>query len=566
MAFEQPLFDATHERRRMRKCSADRSSLARKAAVGSLALVAGAVLLHGGCLVTEYCYSSADCVSPQICLQNGSCGFECSRDTDCGEGMGCEDHRCRPKSAQPIECPADMVNIAEAFCIDRFEASRPDATSTSEGTQEDRAVSRSGVLPWQLFAPDNNATARAACLAAGKDLCTSQQWRSACEGRAGTVYGYGNTYEPETCNGIDTFGLSGFHLLPTGSQPRCRSDWGVYDINGNLWEHTLHGDNRTIRGGAYNCKDSQTLHRCDYIPGDWEPTARGFRCCLVPSGIPDAGIPDADEPEVRPDVQSETEVGCLDPDVSFDVLQDVSPDISPDVPPDVTPDVSDAPEPDGDSDAEAGTDGCPSDMVRIKTSTRDFCMDVYEASRIDATAYTLGTIPVASSRPGVQPWQPIDLPGARNACTSAGKRLCGLDEWVQGCSGPSGMAYGYGNTYDPVICNGIDTYCDCDGAACGSLSTCPYPNCFNQASSEGGGPCGAALRLEVTGAFPSCLSPYGVYDINGNVWELVDTNDGLEHFRGGAFNCMNSEALHRCDHDGTWGPTARGFRCCKDPE
>jgi formylglycine-generating enzyme required for sulfatase activity len=57
-----------------------------------------------------------------------------------------------------------------------------------------------------------------------------------------------------------------------------------------------------------------------------------------------------------------------------------------------------------------------------------------------------------------------------------------------------------------------------------------------------------------------------VYDINGNVWELADTNDGLEHFRGGAYNCSDSEALHRCDHDGTWGPSARGFRCCKDPE
>jgi len=49
------------------------------------------------------------------------------------------------------------------------------------------------------------------------------------------------------------------------------------------------------------------------------------------------------------------------------------------------------------------------------------------------------------------------------------------------------------------------------------------------------------------------------------VWELTDSTDGLEHFRGGAYNCGNSMALHRCDHDGTWGPSARGFRCCAAP-
>jgi len=41
---------------------------------------------------------------------------------------------------------------------------------------------------------------------------------------------------------------------------------------------------------------------------------------------------------------------------------------------------------------------------------------------------------------------------------------------------------------------------------------------------------------------------------------------GGEHFRGGAFNCGDSETLHRCDYDADWGLTARGFRCCKFPQ
>jgi len=531
-------------------------------------------MLHGGCLVTEHCYSNVDCQVPKVCLADGTCGFQCVIDSDCGAGMGCIDYRCQPKSTQPIECPADMVNIAEAFCIDRFEASRPDATSTSEGMQSDKATSRAAVMPWQLFGPNGNETARLACLNAGKDLCTPQQWQVACEGRAKTVYGYGNTYEPETCNGIDTYGLSGFHLLPTGSLSRCHSDWGVYDINGNLWEHTLHGSDRTIRGGAYNCKDSQTLHRCDYIPGDWEPTARGFRCCLVPSAEIDAGTDasvdaSADTSvDAPPDSATDSEVGCLDPDVvpsdvQQDVVSDVVQDVSADTQESGTEASTDAPV---DSLIEVSSEGCPEDMVRIQHGKHDLCMDIYEASHIDATAVAQGMLMIATSRPGVQPWQWADLAAARTGCQNAGKRLCRLDEWVVGCSGPLGTVYGYGNTYDPAICNGIDTYCYCGTGTCAGLNVCPYPHCFSQASSEGGGPCGAMFHVDVTGAFPDCRSPWGVYDINGNVWELTDTDDGQEHFRGGAYNCSDSEELHRCDHDGTWGPSARGFRCCKDPE
>jgi len=192
-------------------------------------------------------------------------------------------------------------------------------------------------------------------------------------------------------------------------------------------------------------------------------------------------------------------------------------------------------------------------------------MDIYEASHADATSFSTGSLPLASSSAGVLPWFPVTLPQARSACESAGKRLCRLDEWIEGCSGPSDTTYSYGDIYDPTVCNGIDTFCDCAGTACGQLLNCPYPHCYHLASVEGG-PCGASFHAVPTGSFSGCVSPYGAYDVNGNVWELADTQDGLEHFRGGAYNCLDSQALHRCDHDGTWGPSARGFRCCKDPE
>ena len=84
-------------------------------------------------------------------------------------------------------------------------------------------------------------------------------------------------------NGIDAFGPwteYKFKLMPTGSFPDCNNDYGAFDMSGNLWEHTAGGSDMTIRGGAYNCSDSKTLHRCDYVPGNWVPSARGFRCCV----------------------------------------------------------------------------------------------------------------------------------------------------------------------------------------------------------------------------------------------------------------------------------------------
>jgi hypothetical protein len=149
--------------------------------VGSLGVAS--ILSPSGCTVTEYCYSNADCPAPRICATNGSCVLECSTDQHCGIAMRCSAHRCVPHASQPIVCPSDMVNVADAFCIDRFEASRPDSTDTSPGVDETTAISREGVLPWQLDRAGENATARSACLAAGKELCTSFQWTAACQAR-----------------------------------------------------------------------------------------------------------------------------------------------------------------------------------------------------------------------------------------------------------------------------------------------------------------------------------------------------------------------------------------------
>jgi len=197
-------------------------------------------------------------------------------------------------------CPADMVLIGDRYCIDRYEASRPDATMASAGVDNSRSTSRPQVIPWSN---SSLADAAGACLAAGKRLCTSLEWETACRGTDVTAYSYGDAYDPTACNGIDAFcncgpgsaceteqtcpfahcyGTCGanFHPVATSSFARCTNGYGVMDINGNLWERVEGGSGR---GGAYNCTDSENLHQCGYV-ASWGSQALnnfGFRCCCT---------------------------------------------------------------------------------------------------------------------------------------------------------------------------------------------------------------------------------------------------------------------------------------------
>lgn len=522
---------------------------------GSVLVCVFFVLFLSDC-VDQRCYEQADCIAPKICGPKGKCVFECITASDCATGFTCEGNICIPISSSPITCPNDMVAVADTFCIDRYEASRPDATKISAGIDDSLARSVAGVIPWQVV---SNAVAEKACSASGKRLCTPEEWQLACSGPDRTAYSYGNTYQPAICNGLDTFGINYFHLMPTGSFQQCTNEWGVFDLNGNLWEHVAGGGDQTVRGGAYNCIDSAKLHRCDYVPGSWTPSARGFRCCLSSSPTndrgdsSDSGFKDSNSSNTT----SDTGGGCINEDIKR--ILDVNIDANTGTNRDAGANNGDMRTADADANVSAG---CPSNMVVIGEK---FCIDVYEASRADATASYGGISSVASARAGVIPWFPVTLAEARAGCESMGKRLCRPNEWFEACQGPAMSIYAYGNSYDPVICNGLDSFCDCSSSACAGLTNCPYPHCYNQPSTtESGGPCGGNFHVMPTGSFPACTNAYGVFDVNGNVWEIVDTSDDLEHYRGGAYNCSDSELFQRCDYDATWNPSAKGFRCCKD--
>lgn len=191
----------------------------------------------------------------------------------------------------------DMVAVSQSgltFSIDRYEASRPDATQTSAGTDEARRCVKADVLPWTYA---TQAEAAAACAATGARLCTADEMLAACEGAAQNLYPYGSVYEPLTCNGLDYDGIPGGAndnvLMPTGSPdlPACKTAEGIYDLSGNAaeWTSTETGNtgspnNLTIymaKGGSY--KSPALGLTCSFDLSRFASNALlpelGFRCC-----------------------------------------------------------------------------------------------------------------------------------------------------------------------------------------------------------------------------------------------------------------------------------------------
>ena len=147
--------------------------------------------------------------------------------------------------------------------------------------------SRPGVLPWVNVSWDE---ARAACAAVGASLCSGSAWNAACRGQDRASYPYGDEYDPDACNVLESPDgcLNQCRVVPTGSYESCVSAAGAYDMSGNVAEWVE--DQRPfggeveyeVRGGSYYSADDATIQcRDGHIwrpPGDRSPEL-GFRCC-----------------------------------------------------------------------------------------------------------------------------------------------------------------------------------------------------------------------------------------------------------------------------------------------
>ena len=203
-----------------------------------------------------------------------------------------------------------MASIEGAFCIDRYEASlfergpdghlHPMSPFKSPGDRNVIAVSAHNVYPQAYVSA---VQAQRACVAAGKRLCKSSEWRTACTGPEGKRYGYSDQRERGRCNdsGKNPVGLLfNFRydattmnspqlnqlagtLARTGAHERCSNEYGVHDMVGNLHEW-IDDPGGTFYGGYYQdvaspghgegCGYETTAHDARY-----HDYSTGFRCC-----------------------------------------------------------------------------------------------------------------------------------------------------------------------------------------------------------------------------------------------------------------------------------------------
>jgi len=184
-------------------------------------------------------------------------------------------------------CPTEFGTMAlivrdggAAFCIDVYEAAREDATLVNEGVSANIvAHSTQAVLPWSNM---SIAGARQACTAAGKSLCTQEQWQAACGGISTLAYPYADTYDGSVCNGLEAGETA---AGANGARPLCVSPEGAFDISGNLAEWV---ESEFAMGGSFNSNSNEM--RCDQatVQPDTNAPGRsvGFRCCAasIPPG------------------------------------------------------------------------------------------------------------------------------------------------------------------------------------------------------------------------------------------------------------------------------------------
>ncbi|WP_437937783.1 formylglycine-generating enzyme family protein [Sorangium sp. So ce341] len=187
----------------------------------------------------------------------------------------------------------------------------------------------------------------------------------------------------------------------------------------------------------------------------------------------------------------------------------------------------------------------PTACLSKKRAPMRYCVDRYEWP----------------NRKGELPALLVSWREAVKACEGVGKRLCTEDEFNFACEGEEMLPYTYGFVRDATKCNIDRPFRQRE------LTLYRYERCMRHPK------CKAELeRLDQrvpAGSMPACVSPFGVYDLNGNINEWVvrpgrksPDRSGLKGGWWGPMRgrCRPTVGFHKEEDYGY----EQGFRCCKD--
>ena len=174
---------------------------------------------------------------------------------------------------------------------------------------------------------------------------------------------------------------------------------------------------------------------------------------------------------------------------------------------------------------------------------KHFCIDRYEWP----------------NQAGVKPMVYVDWTGAKERCERVGRRLCSESEWTLACEGAERLPYPYGYARNAEACNIDRPYILPDDV-----------KLFNPRTQES-----ELSRLDQrdpSGARDSCVSPYGVFDMTGNVDEWVVNETGhddekpyVSGLKGGYWGPVRDRCRPMTtDHNPSYRYYQIGFRCCAD--
>lgn len=162
------------------------------------------------------------------------------------------------------------------------------------------------------------------------------------------------------------------------------------------------------------------------------------------------------------------------------------------------------------------------------------------------------------NRVGERPQVFVTWHEAQAQCAGVGKRLCHRSEWTMACEGPKRAPYPYGWVRNPSPCNVSRPAIDFEVEDLLDPRT-------RAAELE------RLWQADPIGSHPDCVSPFGVFDMVGNVDEWTDnTSEGdgsvVSTLNGGYWGPVrNTCRLTTKTHGPDFNFYQIGFRCCSEP-